>query len=192
MKLGEILAKAGGVVLRNIVPGAGIVIDAINEFLPEDKKLPEDATGSQALGAVNALPADKQAALLSREYDVEIAEIDAWARVQASLAEADKANSSTRPAIAMMMARTVCFAVIVLAGMTAAAVALDKTEALRKLAEAWPLVLSVLATPTALLRAYFGMRTREKENRYAAAAGGRVVPGGPMAEVLKSLLGKTP
>jgi len=32
-------------------------------------------------------------------------------------------------------------------------------------------MLAILATPTALLRAYFGMRTTEKKSRYAAATG---------------------
>jgi hypothetical protein len=41
-------------------------------------------------------------------------------------------------------------------------------------------MLVLLATPTALLRAYFGMRTNEKKARYAAAIG-QPVPTGIVA-----------
>jgi len=53
MKLGSILAKVGTSVLRNVVPGSGFIIDAVNEFLPKDKKLPTEATGTQITQAVN-------------------------------------------------------------------------------------------------------------------------------------------
>ena len=52
----------------------------------------------------------------------------------------------------------------------------------KALADAWPMLIAILGTPTSLLGAYFGMRTKEKRARYAAAAG---QPFGAVAGVLK-------
>ena len=171
MKLGSILAKVGTSVLRNVVPGSGFIIDAVNEFLPKDKKLPAEATGTQITQAVNTLPPDQQAQLLSKEYDVEIAEINSWTQVQGSLAEVDKVGASTRPQIAMMMAKVTSFVIIAFSTIWMIAILNDQVAMIKTLTDSWPLMLTVIATPTALLRAYFGMRSKEKKNRYSAAVG---------------------
>jgi len=166
MKIGKILAKVGGSIISNIVPGAGIVIDAINAFLPDDKKLPENATGQQAGAAINSLHPGEQAQVLSKQLDVEIVEAQEYTKVITALADADKSGSSTRPAIAKMMAWIVSFSVIVFSSALTIAIFNEATETIKQLSDAWPLMLAVLATPTALLRAYFGMRTKEKKARY--------------------------
>lgn len=186
MELGTILKKIGGSVIKNVIPGGGIaslVIDSINAFLPEDKQLPEAATGDQAMSAIASLPPDQQAQVLSKQFDVEIAEINGWVQVVESLAKADATGASTRPEIALMMARVVCFAVIVAISSWAVAVLTNKENLLGNLNGSWPLVVAVLATPTALLRSYFGMRTDEKKSRYSAATGGGVQQGGLIADL---------
>ena len=60
---------------------------------------------------------------------------------------------------------------------------MENTEMLKELKESWELMLVLLGTPTALLRAYFGMRTKEKQARYAAATGQ------PIAGVMGGVLG---
>jgi len=40
-----------------------------------------------------------------------------------------------------------------------------------QLKESWPLLVAILGTPTALLRAYFAMRTKEKKARYDMTLG---------------------
>ena len=150
--------------------GAGILA-AVNAFLPEEKKLPVDATGNQVESAIEAMPAEQRAAALDRLADVEIVESNNFAQVQKALASADGVGSSTRPEIALMMAKTVCFAVVVLIAAIAVSLALGESQAIQDLGEAWLLIGAVLGTPTVLLRAYFGLRTKEKQSRYAAANG---------------------
>jgi len=166
MNIGKILVKVGGSIMKSVVPGSGIVIDAINAFLPTDKKLTSDATGQQASDAINSLPSADQVKVLSKQLDVEIVEAQEYTKVITALADADKAGSSTRPAIAKMMAWIVSFSVIVFSSALAIAIFNEATETIKQLSDAWPLMLAILATPTALLRAYFGMRTKEKQARY--------------------------
>ena len=48
-------------------------------------------------------------------------------------------------------------------------------------------MVAVIGTPTALLRAYFGMRTKEKQSRYSAAAGQDMSSG--LAGLVKAIRG---
>ena len=171
MNIGRILAKVGTSIISSVVPGAGIVIDAVNAFLPDEKKLPTNATGTQASDAINSLPPSAQAQVLSKQLDVEITEAQEYTKVISALADADKAGNSTRPMIAKMMAQIVSFSVIVFASALAIAIFRDASEMIKQLSDTWPLMLAILATPTALLRAYFAMRTKEKKARYNIGAG---------------------
>ena len=169
MKIAKILAKVGTSVLKQVIPGAGVVIDTINAFLPEDNKLPAEATGDQAITAINQLPATEQAMVLQKELDIEIAEIEEWTKRVDALARADAAGSSTRPQIAKMMAWLVVISGFMFVFAWALSIATDDVETLKALADSWQMMLAVLGTPTALLRAYFGMREREKKTRYTLA-----------------------
>ena len=172
MKVWNILKKVGGTALRIACPAAGELIDVVNEFLPEDKKLPGDATGSQLEEAVmENLSPDQQAEIMNRKFDVEIKEIKAHSTNLKTLAEADIAGASTRPEIAMMMAKTVVFTIIVMVSMLAVAILKNNIKMIAELAASWQLVLAIIATPCALLRAYFAMRTKEKGMRANFAAG---------------------
>lgn len=71
MKLFDMIKKVGSSVIREVVPGGGLAIDAINTLLPEDKQLPSTATGADAERAINSLPPDLKAQILSKELDVE-------------------------------------------------------------------------------------------------------------------------
>jgi len=188
MKLGNIISRAGAAILKNVVPGGGLIIDLVNGFLPEEKKLPVEATGEQIGRTISGLPADQQAQLLSKEIDVEIAEINSWTQIQGSLAEADKAGSSTRPEIALMMAKIIAFIVIAFASMWIVAIYQNHVSMIKALSESWPLMLTVLGTPTALLRAYFGMRSKEKKARYSAATGQPAQPN-ILADIVKAIKG---
>lgn len=187
MKLESILKKVGTSIIKNVVPGGGLVIDLVNDFLPGGKKLPTDATGDQVSQAVQSLPPEQQMQLMSKELDVEIAEINSWAQVQGFLAEADKAGASTRPKISLMMAQIVGFVVIAFSSMWIVAIFRDQVEMVQRLSDSWPLMLTVIATPTALLRAYFGMRSREKEDRYAVSTRQSIPATGFLANVVKLL-----
>lgn len=188
MKLGKIIKTVGSSLLRDIVPGAGIVIDTINAVLPKNKKLDVDtATGNDVTQAVNSLPPDKQADLLSKEFDVEIEEIRGFTeRFQAAM-EADKTGNSTRPRIALMMGRTVCFTVITSITALFIAIFTKNFEMVKYMADLWPLMLTILATPTALLRAYFAMRSKEKEARYQMASDQEISPGNLITKIVKAI-----
>jgi hypothetical protein len=171
VNIGKILAKVGTAVISNIVPGAGIVIDAVNAFLPDEKKLPADATGQQTSDAINSLPVADQVTILSKQLDVEIIEAQEYTKVISALAEADKTGSSTRPQIALMMAKVTSFAIIISVSVWAYAVVLDLSTMMVQLKASWPLLMAILGPPIALLRAYFAMRTKEKRARYNIGAG---------------------
>ena len=95
----------------------------------------------------------------------------------------ESSNSNTRPLIAFMMAVVVCIAVLAMMTLWGKAVWNSDAASLQSLANSWELMLVLLATPTALLRAYFGMRTHEKKARYAAATGQ------PIAGAVAQLMG---
>ena len=194
MDIGKILTKVGTSLIRDIVPGAGAVIDLINGFLPDDKKLDiETTTGTKAISAINQLPPAEQTQILSKQLDVEITEIKEWSNVISMLAEADKSSNSTRPKIAIMMSWCVTLSILIFISLWTVAITRDKVDMIKALSDAWPLMLTVLATPTALLRAYFGMRSDEKKSRYKAAQGlqsGQIFPSeekGILTKVIKSI-----
>ena len=171
MKLTDILKNVGTAVLKSAVPGGSEILAFVNEMLPSDEQLGSSASGSDVTAAISSLPDNTKALLLERQFDVEIAKVHSWTLIQQALNHADASGASTRPRIAIMMAQVVVFAVIVFMGLWAVAVIRNQSDVLTSLTNSWPLVLSVLATPMALLRAYFGLRTEEKTSRYAAAAG---------------------
>jgi len=171
MNLGKILTTVGSSLLKNVVPGVGIVLDAVNAFLPDDKKLDNNATGNQAIEAINSLPPDQQASVLSKQLDVEIIKEQEFTKVITALGEVDKTGNSTRPEIAKMMATVTCFAIVVSISVWAVAVIGNKVATLGQLKDSWPLLVAILGTPTALLRAYFAMRSKEKKARYGMTQG---------------------
>jgi len=187
MKLKDVLTKVGSVVLKNVIPGAGIVIDAVNEFLPEDKKLDLDAaTGNDAITAINSLPAETQAQIYTKEFDVEIEDIRGFTERFKAAADADKTGNSTRPAIALMMAKTVCFAIIVFISIWAYAIANGLSEVIKNLADSWVLMGTILSVPATLLYAYFGYRTKEKQSRYQLA-GDQQIGTGVIGSIIKAI-----
>ena len=166
MNLGNILKKVGSTIIRDLVPGGGLIIDLVNGFLPKDKALPITATGTEIQTAVDALPPEKRMELMSKELDVEIAEAQEWTKTMSVLADVDKVGASTRPKIALMMAWVVIYAEIIAVSAWGWAVVINETMSLES---SWPLIVAILATPVALLRAYFAMRSRDKRSRYELA-----------------------
>ena len=186
----KILGAVGKGLIKDIIPGYGMaeeVINTINNFLPNNQKLTEHTTGDNALTAINSLSPDKKAELLSKQCDVEIVEAEQWTNVIESLSKADISGSSTRPQIAKMMAYMVCFTVLTLDSAIFYAIVTDKQEILKAIADAWPLILAILGTPTALLRSYFGLRTQDKQMRANTALGVPALPTGGILSMFKNL-----
>lgn len=170
MKLKNVLTKVGTAILKNVVPGAGIVLDTVNALLPADKKLELDmATGQDVITAINSLPAETQAGIYEKEFDVEIEDIKGFTERFKAAADADKSGNTARPEIALMMAKTVCFAIILFVSVWAYAAAMEKDSIVTGLANSWALMGTILSIPSAVLYGYFGLRTKEKQSRYQMA-----------------------
>ena len=183
MNLLELAEKAGETALSIAFPGvAGPIIAGVNALLPDDKKLPDNATGTHVKSAITSLSPEQQVVLMSKRYDVEIAEINSFANIQKALAEADATGNSTRPEVAVMMAEIICFSVISLISVLCVAMLKHDTDTLKALPGVTTWVVGILATPTALLYTYFGKRTKEKLGRYAIA-GGQQKPTGIISTV---------
>ena len=191
MKFSEIwknvIAPVGSVV-GGFVPYVGPAVKAINSFMPDDKQLPETATKDDIQAAVESLPAPQKAALMEKQVELEIVKEQEWSKVVASLAAADATGNSTRPWIAKLMAGVVSFAVIIFVSLWAVAVGFNKTDMIKAINDAWPMIIAVLGTPTLLLRSYFGNRTDEKKARYAASNGQQHISG--IAGLIGSFLKK--
>ena len=171
MDLGDILKKAGSAVISSVVPGGGLIVDLINEFLPDEKKLPGTATGTDAQNAIDGLTPELRLKLMTRKLDVEIAETNAWADVQKSLAMADSTGNSTRPKIALMMAWLVVLQVCVVSVSIGYAALSEQDNTIKVLSESWQMFSASMGIPTAVLLQYFGKRTKEKLERYNLAMG---------------------
>ena len=163
-------------------PMVGGALALVNRFLPDNKKLPAEATGQDVHSAYESLPTNIQAQIDQRA-EVELANINASVDKLEAMVSVESQGANTRPHIALLMAYVVAFAVIALMLIWGIAVWQKDVEALKSLVDGWPLALAILATPTALLRSYFGLRTIEKRSRYAAATGQ------PISKVVSQLAG---
>lgn len=172
MKLWDVVKSVGSNVIREVVPGGGILVDAVNEFLPDDKKLPGNATGKDVDDALAALPADQRARIMEKEFDVDITQIrQAGESLRAMLTADAKTKHTTRPYIAKHAFHVVAFAVILTVAARAYAVLVSDDTMVQAIDNGWPFVLSVIGPFVVLLRAYFGVLRDEDRNRMSAASG---------------------
>ena len=171
MNLGKILKKVGGRLISSVVPGADLIFDAVNAFMPKDKKLKSNATGTDVEIAIDSLPAEQQAQLISKEFDVEIREIEEYTKVVGLLADADKTGKTTRPLIAMVMAGLIVIESLLIFGPVAYAICKKDFEMIKAISGMWPFIMMAIGIPAGVVNSYFGKRSREKQARYATASG---------------------
>jgi hypothetical protein len=170
MKISEII-KAAATIGAPFFPALAAAIPVVNAFLPDDKKLPDTATGGDVEGAIRGLPADRQVELLNADIDLEKTKVIENTKVTQALAEVDKAGASTRPAIAMCFTITVCFNALLTVSMWAYAVLAGQNELLTTIIDSWQMILAINAPFLLVIKAYFGMRTDEKNTRQHTANG---------------------
>ena len=182
MKLLDILGKVGGAVVKTMVPGGGLIIDVVNEFLPDDKKLPADATGLAMQAAVDKLPPDQRAQLMGREFDVQIEEHHT---LQAMLQAEQGSTHTTRPRIALGSFQLVAFVTVVVVSLWAYAVAIENEKLVAAVVDGWPFVAAVIAPFVTLLWAYFGVLKNEQRNRLNAANGSTA---GTLSGIISSII----
>lgn len=179
MKLWDIVKTVGSAALQVALPGTGsLIVGAVNEFLPDDKKLPAGATGDDIGGAISRLPAADQAALFDKEFDVEITQIrESNSTIRAMLESDAKSPHTTRPYIAKGSFHVVAFSIIVVVSVWAYGVIAGDGDLVEAVVDGWPFILAAIGPLVTLLWAYFGILKQEHKNKLDAANGGSTPAG---------------
>jgi len=184
MKISDIFDAVKGPlasVAVSMIPFGPQLLGVVNALLPDDKKLPETATGSQIADAVESLPPEQRASLMEKRIDLQIAREEGWTDRYKAMTAAD--GQSTRPRIALMMA----WSVVAVIGLFTAAIAYQTAQnglsGLSDAAEAWPLIAALLGIPSGLLGKYFGEIRREQAQRLGVDKSGLVAG---LSKILKS------
>ena len=190
MDILSIAKSVGGAALNMVMPGAGTaVVGLVNEFLPDNKKLPSSATGHDVQHAVASLPPDQRAAIMSRQIDVDLAEVNRAADVQRAMLMSDATTPhTTRPKIVYQSFQIVAAISMIVISLWAYAVSTGQTDLVKAVMDGWPFVLGVIGPFVALLRSYFGILKVEHSNKIASITGApQPVPG--MAGTISSIVG---
>lgn len=172
--------------IREAVPGGGILLEAVNAALPPDRQLPAHASGRDVESAISALPGPQQANLLDRQFDVQETQIRASADTLRAMLDAERASPhTTRPFIAKWSFIVAAAISVVFVTVWGYAV-LTKAESLvSAVTNGWPMILAVVGPMWSLLYAYFGVLRKEQGDRLSAASGQPMH--GIIASVIKGL-----
>jgi len=168
-------------VAASLIPGGPLILGAVNALLPEDKKLPPSATGSQIVDAVESLPPEARASLMEKRIDLQIAQEEGWTDRYKAMTAADK--QSTRPKIALMMAQVTCFVILIFTVAISVQIFTTGIESLASASGAWTVFATLLGIPSAVLAKYFGELRKEHSQRLGVKDQG-------MNALLKSIIGK--
>lgn len=184
LRLWDIIKTVGSSVISNTVPGGSLIIDGINELLPDDKKLPVDATGDQVSDAINSLPPEQQADILMKEYDVQIKAYDS---LQTMIEANSRSLHTTRPKIAYQSFQVVAFSTLSVVFAWCYAVITgnsDMVDMVDMVERSWLFILGAVGPLVTVLHAYFGVLTHESKDRLNAAQGHKVDPVGGLFKKL--------
>ena len=172
MKLFDIVKKVGSSLIKTIIPGSGLLIDTVNEFLPDDKKLSKSATGDELNAALESLPPEQRASVLEKEFDVEIVEIKESNETLRTMLEYDTKNpQSTRPKIAYQAFQVIAATVIITMSLWAYAVATGNTKMVETIMNGWPFIVGVTSVLSTVLLSYFGSINKERQGKIDLASG---------------------
>ena len=188
MKLLDIARTIGSAALQVALPGTGsMIVAAVNELLPVEKKLDNGATGEQVIQAVAEMPPEQQAAVMSKEYDVTIEQIKQSYDTVRTMLESDTRNPhTTRPYIAKGAFHVVAFVVVTVVVVWSYGVLTGDAKLVGSVMGGWQFVLAVIGPLVTLLWAYFGVLKQEHKNRLDAA-GGTSTQGG-LAGIISALI----
>lgn len=172
MKLFSILSKVGTAVVKNVVPGGEMIIGAVNELLPDDKKLPTTASGDQISQALDTLPAAERLQLLERKFDVQETQIRQENETLREFLRAEAASPhTTRPQIARRAFWVVTAVTLAIVCAWLVSVIKGDTETVSAIMEGWPFVAALIGPFVVWLNQYFGILSRESRNRLNASIG---------------------
>lgn len=188
MKLFNLIKAVGGEIISEVVPGGKLIVAAVNELLPEDKRLPATATGTMVEQTLSTLPEDTRADIMLKEFDVDITDIRESHNTIRAMIEADaRSPHTTRPYIAKGSFHIVAFSSVLVMLMWSYAIVLDNKPMLEAIVAGWDFTLAVNGPLVALLWAYFGVLKTEQKNRLVAATGS---PPAGLASLIKALVKK--
>jgi hypothetical protein len=160
MKFKDILA--GAATLTSIAfPALAPVIGLVNKLLPDDKKLPEDATGNDVQAVVDTLPPEQQASLMEREIDLKIKQEEGWTERYKAMCSAD--GQETRAKVVIMLTKVLCFEILAFTGLF-----FWHPEILSN-SSVWVVFGTLTAVPAATIGKYFGELRREHGQRQVSA-----------------------
>lgn len=170
--LGKLLANIGGRVIRDVIPGADMVLDLVNGASPGLPPLTGTSTGEEIQKRVDSLPEADRGALLAKELDVGIVEIQETNETLRAMLISEAVNPhTTRPLIAMMMSITVIIVVLGVLFIWGWGVIAGKADVVTAVTNGYLMVGFLLGIPGVLLKAYFGILAHEQGNKLAAANG---------------------
>lgn len=177
MKLWDIVKTVGSGIISNVVPGGSALLGVVNELLPEDKKLPTDATGDQVSSAISSLPAADQAQVLMKDFDVQLEQIkQSHASLQTMLTADAQSKHTTRPKIAYGSFLVISAATLMAISAWSYAVITGDSTMLDAVEKSWMFIAALLVPFVTLLHAYFGVLTQESKNRLDSAQGHKTSP----------------
>jgi hypothetical protein len=190
MKLWDILKTVGTGVIASVAgPAAPLVLGAINAVLPDDAKLPDNASGQQAQDALASIPASARAELMDKQFDVDIVQIKESNSTVRMMLQSDAASPhTTRPKIAYQSFQVIAFSIITTTAIWAYAVLAGKVEMVTAIMDGWVFIVGVNGTLATLLLAYFGVLKQEHKQKLNAAGGHP--SGGVMSSLISSITRK--
>jgi hypothetical protein len=170
--LWDIVKTVGTGIISTAVPGGPLIVAAINAVLPEDQKLPDNVSGAQAQDAISRIPAADRAALMDKEFEVELTDIKESHSTLRTMLESDAANpQSTRPYIAKHAFHIIALTSVVIMIAWGYAVFTGNTEMVKQVQDGALFVVALNGTLATLLLAYFGTLRKEHKQKMDAASG---------------------
>lgn len=172
MKLKDLLKRVATGVFTELVPGGGIIVDLINDSLPDGvERLKASSTGVELERVLDSLPIDARDEIAAAAIDLKVVTIkEEGATVRAMLLHDAKNPQSTRPYIAKQSFHVIALVSLSVVGVLIYAVANDP-EPMGALTQCWPLILSILAPLVFVLRRYFGALSDEQSTKLNSANG---------------------
>jgi hypothetical protein len=168
----SIAKTVGAGLFSTLVPGGAGILTAVNAVLPDDKKLPETATGHDIVNAVDKLPPELKAKVQLKKFDVKIEQIkQSHDTLRTMLASEATSKQTTRPQVVLLF--TWFFMVIATIYMIGylMAVLSKNPDMVDAVLGAWPVVLALVSLPAIIIKAYFGILEKEQSNKLNAMNG---------------------
>ena len=163
MKLKEIALKVGSGLIRDMVPGGGLLLDGVNALLGDGDKLGPDATGDDLL----KLPPQ----VLEKQYDVQIEQIRESHETARTMLQVESVSThTTRPRIALGAFHVVAAVSLIAVAVWASAVLRKDVDTLKVVVDGWPFLLAVIGPFVGWLNRYFGILKDEHRNRLDAVS----------------------